>query len=88
MWVAAIVVRRRTPEELLQNLLTVLRAYWTGGLFAAAHKCNFFSRSVTWWGKVYSNEGMAHLPERIKGLVNTRRSATGEELMQLLQAVI
>lgn len=36
--------------------------------------------------KVYFSEGISHLPERIEGLVNTRRPATGGELMQFPQA--
>lgn len=74
-----------TPQELLEKFCWCESA--SKGLSATIHKCNVFTRPVTWCGKVYSTDGVAHLPHHIEGLVNTRRSVTGRELLQFLQGV-
>lgn len=69
-------------STLLQKVLIGLQHIFDRGLYAAAHEVTLFSRSVTWWGEVYSSESKACVPEHIEGLVNPRRPATGVELMQ------
>ena len=43
-----------TEDELLDTLDEVLARLESVGLFAAGHKCTFFSREIVWCGKVYS----------------------------------
>lgn len=62
---------------MLQNILTVLSRLLGKELYAQARKCTFSTRSVTWCGKEYPREGIAHLPECIEGMINTNRPATG-----------
>ena len=57
------------------------------GLFAAAHKCTFFSREIVWCGKVYSQGHVSHDPVRLQGLSDMRRLETAAELMKFLQAM-
>ena len=57
------------------------------GLFAAAHKCTFFSREIVWCGKVYSQGRVSHDPVRLQGLSDMRRPETAAELMKFLQAM-
>lgn len=75
--VDGIVVKGRTPEELLQSFLTVLKRLFDSGLFAVAHQCNVYTRSVTWCGYVYSSEGITRFRSVSRWLVNTRRPARG-----------
>lgn len=49
--VDGIVVKGRTPEEMLEKFLLMLIHLFKTGLFAAAHKCSFSTRSVTWCRK-------------------------------------
>ena len=43
-----------TEDELLDTLDEILARLESVGLFAAAHKCTFFSREIVRRGKVYS----------------------------------
>ena len=43
-----------TEDELLDTIDEILDRLECVGLFAAAHKCTFFSREIVWCGKVYS----------------------------------
>ena len=52
------------------------------GLFAAAHKCTFFSREIVRRGKVYSQGRVSHDPIRLQGLSDMRRPETAAELMK------
>ena len=52
------------------------------GLFAAAHKCTFFSREIVWCGKVYSQGHVSHDPVRLQGLSDMRRPETAAKLMK------
>ena len=55
------------------------------GQFVATHKASLYVREVKWCGKLYSETDVRHDPERIRGLVEMRRSETIGELMQFLQ---
>ena len=57
------------------------------GLFAAAHKCTFFSREIVWCGEVYSQGRVSHDSVRLQGLSDMRRPEIAAELMQFLQAM-
>ena len=60
-------------DDLVNNIARVLGRLADVGLFAAAHKCRFWEPEVTWCSKIYSGQGVAHDPERVKGLVGMRR---------------
>ena len=51
------------------------------GRFVAAHKVTLYAREVKWCGKLYSGTDVQRDPERIRGLVEMRRSDTVGELM-------
>ena len=85
VWVDDIPIRGRTPRELLLNVMKVLQRLIKKSLYAAAHKCTFFSTSITWCGKVLSTDGVSYKPERIAGLLAMPRPETGGELMRFLQ---
>ena len=76
----------RSVEELIVNLRAVLLRCMESGLFLAAHKLVLFAKEVKWCGKLYSGTAVRHDPERVRGLVEMRRSATVGELMKFLQA--
>ena len=52
-----------TEDDLLDTLDVILSRLESVGLFAAAHKCNFFARELVWCGKQYSHERVSHDPE-------------------------
>ena len=56
-------------------------------LYAAAHKCTFFETSITWCGKMYSQEVAQHNPEQLTSLATMRWPETAGELIQFLLAV-
>ena len=60
IWVDDIVIRGRTPRELLLNVVKMLQRLTKKGLYTAAHKCTVFSTSITWCGKVFSADGVSH----------------------------
>lgn len=43
----AIVIKHRTPQELLESFAMVYRRLIKGGLFPADRECNFSTRPVT-----------------------------------------
>ena len=86
VWVDDIVIRGRTPDELLLNVVKVLQQLIKKGLYEAAHECTFFSTFITWCEKVFSADGVLHKLERIENLLAMRRLETEGELMQFLQA--
>lgn len=47
-------------------------------LFAAAHKGNCYTRTVTWYGKAYPNEGIAHPSERGQHAYTCHREGPNE----------
>ena len=76
-----------TQDELLATRDEILASLESVGLFAAAHKCTFFSREIMWCGKVYSQGRVSHDPVRLQGLSDMRRPETAAELMQFIQAM-
>ena len=60
-------------DELLDSIDEILARLESVGLFAAAHKCTFFSREIVWCGKVYSQGCVSHDPVRLQGLSDMRR---------------
>ena len=87
IWVDDVFFYADSEDALLQLLDDILARLEAVGLFAAAHKCTFFSRELVWCGKVYSNGMVSHDPARIQGLSEMRRPENAGELMQFLQAV-
>ena len=87
IWVDDIVYWGDTEEEMLNTLDLILERLESVGLFAAAHKCVFYTKSVKWCGKVYSHGKIEHDRDRLSGLANLRRPETAGELMQFLQAI-
>lgn len=75
------IIKGFTPQELLENVLMVPRRLIERGLPAAAQKHSFFARSVIRCDTLSSSDGMAHLPERVRGVISTcRLEAGGGEL--------
>ena len=87
LWVDDVFFYADTEDELLDTLDEILARLESVGLFAAAHKCTFFSREIVWCGKVYSQGRVSHDPVRLQGLSDMRRPETAAELMQFLQAM-
>lgn len=56
------------------------------GLIVAVHKLILFTREVKSRVKLYSETGVRHDPERIRDLVEMRRSEMVGELMQFMLA--
>ena len=54
IWVDDVFVYADTEDELLDTLDEILARLETVGLYAAYHKCAFFSREIVWCGKVLS----------------------------------
>ena len=50
--------------DLLNTLDLILERLEEVGLYAAAHKCTFFEASITWCGKVYSQENSSTMLSR------------------------
>ena len=80
IWVDDVFFYADTEYELLDTLDEILARLESVGLFAAAHKCTFFSREIVWCGKVYSQGRVSHDPVRLQGLSGMRRPETAAEL--------
>ena len=87
IWVDDVFFYADTEDELLDTLDEILARLESVGMFAAAHKCTFFSREIVWCGKVYSQGRVSHDPVRLQGLSDMRRPETAAELMQFLRAM-
>ena len=71
IWVDHMFLHADTEDELLDTIDEILARLESVGLFAAAHKCTFFSREIVWCGKVYSQGLVSHDPVRLQGLSDT-----------------
>ena len=87
IWVDDVFFYADTEDELLDTLDEILARLESVGLFAAAHKCTFFSREIVRRGKVYSQGRVSHDPVCLQGLSDMRRPETAAELMKFLQAM-
>ena len=76
IWVDDVFFYAETEDELLDTIDEILARLESVGLFAAAHKCTFFSREIVWRGKVYSQGRVSHDPVRLQGLSDMRRPET------------
>ena len=88
IWVDDVCFYADTEDELLDTLDEILARLESVGLFAAAHKCTFFSREIVWCGKVYSHGRVSHDPVRLQGLSYMRRPETAAELMKFRMAEV
>ena len=86
IWVDYMYFYADAEDELLDTIDPLARLE-SVGLFAAAHKCTFFSREIVWCGKVHSQGRVSHDPVRLQGLPDMRRPETPAELMQFLQSM-
>lgn len=85
-WLDDILFHCVTPRVLLQALKKFFEICQTYGLKLHASKCQFFLRSVTWCGRVISEEGIRLDPARLVALVNMPRPKSGDQLQQFLCA--
>ena len=69
---------------LLNNLDKILGLLEDAGLFTAGQKYLLVDTDISWYGKVFSERQVSHVPERLSGLASMRRPQTAGELMQLL----
>ena len=67
IWVDDVFFYADTEDELLDTIDEILARLESVGLFAAAHKCTFFSREIVWCRKVYSQGRVSHDPVRLQG---------------------
>ena len=87
VWVDDVIFWGLDKTDLFNALELILERLEEVGLYAAANKCTCFETSITWWGKVYSQEQVKNDPEQLTGLATMRRPETAGELMQFLQVV-
>ncbi|OWY99498.1 LOW QUALITY PROTEIN: Retroelement [Phytophthora megakarya] len=71
VWLDDILGYAESEEELMELLEEVLQRCEKFGLKLHPGKCKFFLKEVTWCGKVISENGVTHSPERVQGYVNT-----------------
>lgn len=64
---------RNSPEELLAAFDEILICLERFGLFAAAHKCQFFPPELSCCGKGFFPGQVSHDPDRVQGLVMMHR---------------
>lgn len=71
------IVKGRTQGKLFGNGLLLLVRLLEKENFAAAHKRNVFTRSVTWCRKVSSSDGVVHLPAVLRDLATREGLSRG-----------
>ncbi|OWY97308.1 LOW QUALITY PROTEIN: hypothetical protein PHMEG_00032200 [Phytophthora megakarya] len=71
VWLDDILNYAESEEELMELLEEVLLRCETFGSKLHPGKCKFFLKEVTWCGKIISENGVTHSPERVQGYVNT-----------------
>lgn len=86
-WLDDLLGHATTTPSLLDILEEVLFRCAKVGLKLHPDKCDFFTTSAKWCGKVISANGVAHCPERVEGLVKMAAPITGGDLQQFLCAV-
>ena len=53
IWVYYVFFYADTEDELLDTVDEILARLESGGFFAAAHKCTFFSREIVWLSLIH-----------------------------------
>lgn len=74
-YVDDVVVWASDPAELLDRLELILGRFMEVGLFTAARKVVFLSRTVRWCGKIFSGNEVCHDQEREQELLDLKRPA-------------
>ncbi len=77
----------KTPEELMDLLEYVLERCEQYGLKLNPSKCEFYTTSVVWCGKVISADGIGHDPKRLQGLIDLEPPTSAQELQQFVCAL-
>ncbi|KAH9152761.1 hypothetical protein AeRB84_004872 [Aphanomyces euteiches] len=77
----------KTEDELLSILERLLDRCLSFGLKLNPLKCEFYSTSVIWCGKMISELGISHDPARINGLVELQPPVTARDLQQFTCAL-
>ena len=75
MYVDDVIILGRNVWELISHFSWVVKLMEVG-LFVTAHKVTLYARKVKWCGKLYSETGVRHDSECIRGLVKMRRPET------------
>ena len=81
-----ILVWGTTAEEHEANLETCLQRMEDRNLTARYSKCNFGKTSVSWFGWIFSADGMSADPRKIQSILEAGRPQNCEDIKSFLQA--
>ena len=87
IWIDDICGYATSEAELLDNFEKVLVICLKYGIRLHPGKCNLFSKSIKWCGKIFSIDGICHDPERIQALVDLPPPTNGGDLQQFICAM-
>ena len=79
-WLDDALGNAETPEELMDLLEYILERCEKYGLKLNPSKCEFYTTSVVWCGKVISKDGIGHDPKRLQGLIDLEPPTNAQEL--------
>ena len=86
-WLDDVLGNATTPEELMDLLEYLLKRCEKYGLKLNPSKCEFYTTSVVWCGKVISADGIGHDPKRLQGLIDLEAPTNAQELQQFVCAL-
>ncbi|KAE9332990.1 hypothetical protein PR003_g14240 [Phytophthora rubi] len=86
IWIDDLLLFADTIEEYLAALETLFDTMAHYGLKFSVMKTCLYQQSVTWCGKIISENGMTHDPRRIDALLNMPPPSTAGELQQFICA--
>ena len=86
-WIDDVVGYAADEAEMLPVLEQAFARYAQYGMKLNPSKGEYFTKEVTWCGRVISASGITHDPERIQGLVDLTAPTTAGDLQQFLGAV-
>ena len=81
-----ILIWGKTPQEHEKNLQGCLHRMAERGLTCRLSKCNFGKSSVSWFGWIFTSDGMSADPSKVESIVAAGRPQSTEDVKSFLQA--
>jgi hypothetical protein len=86
-WIDDVLLWANSDKELIESSRKLFDRCKSFGLKLHAKKCQVYTRSAIWCGRVISSEGVAHDPSRLEALRSISLPTTGADLQQFICAV-
>ena len=87
LWLDDVLLHAKTIPELLQAIEMLFGMCAEQNIKLHPAKCILFAKSIRWYGRLISSEGIRYDPRRMEGLLSMEPPQTGANLQQFVCAL-